>query len=66
MKSNKVALMARRKAALSRLKDQLKRGTKPERVALITLYTTGANQLPLEKQDIQRIQKEISILESKT
>lgn len=55
----------RRKDALERLKSQLKLGTKTEKGTIITLATTGLNQIPLEEKDIKRIEVEISVLESK-
>lgn len=55
----------RRVNALARLQNQLKAGTKTEKVASLTLYTTGANQLPLHEKDVKRIKKEIETLKSK-
>lgn len=56
----------RRKRALEGLKAQLKAGTKPEKnLHPLTKATTGGNNIPLEKEDIERIKKEINILEGK-
>jgi hypothetical protein len=55
----------RRVRALRRLEDQLKKGTKTEKVSLLTKATTGANQIPLEEVDVKRIKKEITTLKSK-
>lgn len=55
----------RRIRAKQRLEAQLKSGTKTEKVAALTLYTTGANQLPLTENDVKRIEKEITILNNK-
>ena len=55
----------RREKALRGLEKQLKRGTKTEKVAQLTLATTGANQVPLEEKDVKRINKEINILKQK-
>jgi hypothetical protein len=54
----------RRVRALRRLEDQLKKGTKTERVSLLTKLP-GANQIPLEEVDVKRIKKEITTLKSK-
>ena len=62
---NKVAQLERRKSALARLENQLKSGTKTEKVSMLTLVTTGANQVPLTEEDVKRIQKEISILKQR-
>ncbi len=62
---NKVAQLERRKSALARLENQLKSGFKTEKVAQLTLVTTGANQIPLTEEDITRIKKEISILKQR-
>lgn len=60
----------RRKNALERLKAQLESGLKPPKsFDLIGLtgseYFVKLKGIPLTKQDIVRIQKEIQILESK-
>ena len=55
----------RRQAALTRLETQLKKGTKPEKVAAITLHTTGADEVPLDDKDKERIKKEIGVLKNR-
>ena len=55
----------RRVRALRRLEEQLKAGTKTEKVDKLTKATTGANQIPLDEVDIKRIKREISVLKSK-
>lgn len=56
----------RQKRALERLKAQLQSGTKPEKnLHPLTRATTGGNNIPLEKEDIERIKKEINILEGR-
>lgn len=55
----------RRVRALRRLENQLKKGTKVEKVSALTKATTGANEIPLEEVDIKRIKKEIEVLKSK-
>lgn len=56
---------ARRERAKERLKAQLEKGTKTEKVSQLTLATTGANQIPLTKEDITRIKKELVALDGK-
>lgn len=57
----------RRAGALSRLKAQLKSGVKPNwyESSAITRAVKGQEYIPLTEQDVKRIRKEISILESK-
>lgn len=55
----------RQKRALERLENQLKAGTKTEKVNQLTKVTTGPNQIPLSEADINRINKEIQILKTK-
>ena len=57
--------LLRRQTALNNLKAQLKAGTKTEKVSMLTLATTGAEQIPLEDKDIKRIEREISILKTR-
>jgi hypothetical protein len=66
MKANHAGQVnARRIKVLETLKEQLKSGTKTEKVSKLTLVTTGSDQIPLEEKDVTRIKKEITILESK-
>lgn len=55
----------RRVSTIERLELQLKSGTKTEKVSHLTLSTTGANQIPLEEQDVKRIKRELSILKTR-
>lgn len=52
----------RRNKVIKLLELQLKSGTKTEKVSQLTLSTTGANQIPLEEQDVKRIKKELTTL----
>jgi hypothetical protein len=56
---------ARRAKVIPRLEAQLKSGVKPEKVAFLTFVTTGPNDVPLNENDIKRINKELSILKSR-
>lgn len=48
----------RRQSALALLEEDLKRGTKPEKIK----GRTSATMIPLSEKDISRIEAEISIL----
>lgn len=58
----------RRKVVRKRLQDQLKSGLKTEKekdLDPLTKATTGPSMIPLEKEDIMRINKEIETLNSR-
>lgn len=57
--------VARRAKVIPRLEAQLKSGVKPEKVSMLTYATTGPNNVPLDENDIKRINKELSILKSR-
>lgn len=63
---NNRQLNTRRESALKRLQVQLVSKVKPEKALHpLTLVTTGGNEVPLTDQDIERINKEIKILQSR-
>jgi hypothetical protein len=55
----------RQTGALNRLQNQLKAGTKTEKVSALTKATTGANQVELTDSDVKRINKEIEVLKTR-
>ena len=70
MQRKKVSLKSsakeRRKKVIVRLEEQLKRGTKVEQnLHLLTKATVGGDTLPLTEHDVERIKKEITILQTR-
>lgn len=57
--------LERRKGVLSRLKRQLKDGTKPNRIERFGKVRTTDERVALTELDIKRIEKEIETLESR-
>jgi hypothetical protein len=55
-------LTKRRLSALELLSNQLKKGTKPEKIE----GKTTLNQIPLSEKDTTRISKQIEVLKERT
>lgn len=55
----------RRVRVIERLENQLKTGTKMEKSSKLTKVTADLNQVSLTEKDIERIKKEIAILQSR-
>lgn len=55
----------RRESVILRLEQQLKLGTKTAKVSGLTLYTVGAEQIPLLESDVKRINKELLTLKAR-
>jgi hypothetical protein len=62
---NKGAQNERRKKVIKRLEEQLKSGVKTEKGTHVLTAATTGNNVPLTEKDVERIKKEISILNSR-